>query len=92
MIKTTLAVLIAATALSAAAPAYAGSSYSVFGDGSDQMREMIADSKLKDLRDKGVNATSIEQWGNLILAFVVDDNGHQTIQLFTPGTLTQVNL
>ena len=91
MIKTTLAVLIAATALSAAAPAYADTN-SVFGNGSDDMRDMLADSVVLDLRAKGINATEVEEWGGLIRAFVTSENGAQTMQLFTPGTLTQVNL
>ena len=91
MIKTTLAVLIAATALSAAAPASADTN-SVFGNGSDDMRDMLADSVVLDLRAKGINATEVEEWGGLIRAFVTSENGTQTMQLFTPGTLTQVNL
>ena len=92
MIKTTLLALVAVAGVAgAAAPAYAGS-YSIFGDGSDSMREMIADSIVLDLRAKGVNATSVEQWGGLIRAFVGDENGPQTMQFFVPGTLTQVYL
>jgi len=92
MIKTTLLALIAAaTVAGAAIPAYADTN-SLFGNGSDEMREMLADSVVLDLRAKGINATEVEEWGGLIRAFVTGENGAQSMQLFTPGTLTQVNL
>ena len=92
MIKTTLLALVAAAGIAGAAvPAYADT-YAVFGNGSDEMQDLQADSVLRDLRANGVNATSVEQWGGLIRAYVVGEDGTQTMQFFTPGTLAQVNI
>ncbi|MGV8855595.1 MAG: hypothetical protein ACOH2L_13210 [Devosia sp.] len=87
MIKNTLlAAVTAAALLSAAAPAMAGS----FGDGDSDSRAIAADILQERLQEKGVNAASVEEWGNLVRAYVVQADGTQLMELFTPGTLTQV--
>ena len=47
---------------------------------------------LAQLQDKGVNAASVEEWGDYVVAYVTDADGKQTLAFFTPTTLQQVNL
>lgn len=90
MIKNTLIALLATAAFAgAAAPAFAD----VFGDNaSTEMREFTANSILAELQQKGVNATAVEDWSGLIRAYVTLEDGTQTMQFFTPGSLEQVTL
>lgn len=90
MIKNTLLALVATvTFAGAAAPAFAD----VFGDDSStEMREFTANSILAELQQKGVNATAVEDWSGLVRAYVTLEDGSQTMQLFTPGSLEQVTL
>lgn len=92
MVKNTIIALVAAASFAGAAvPAFAD--YSVFGDNSStEMREFTANSIVAQLKEKGVNATSVEDWSGLIRAFVTLEDGTQTMQLFTPGSLEQVTL
>lgn len=90
MIKNSLIALIAATTMiGAAAPAMAASA---FGDDTPEMREFVADTILTRLQQQGVNATSVEEWGDLVRAFVTQADGSRTMQLFTAGTLQPVSL
>jgi CCR4-NOT transcriptional regulation complex NOT5 subunit len=50
-----------------------------------------ADLVLRRLQDRGVPATSVEEWNNLIRAFVEVD-GSVTMQYFDPDTLEPVNV
>lgn len=87
MIKNTLIAVVTATALlGAAAPAMAGA----FGDGDYDARETIANNILVNLQAEGVNATSVEEWGDLVRAYVVQADGTKTMQFFTPVTLQPV--
>jgi hypothetical protein len=90
MIKNTVIALVATAALAgAASPAFAD----VFGDSSTtEMREFTANSILAELQQKGINATSVEDWSGLVRAYVTLEDGTQTMQLFTPGSLEQVTL
>jgi hypothetical protein len=92
MIKNTVIALVAAaTFAGAAVPAFAD--YSVFGDDSStEMRDFTADSILVQLQQKGINATAVEDWSGLIRAYVTLEDGSQTMQFFTPGSLEQVQL
>jgi hypothetical protein len=102
MIKNTVIALVAAVSLAGvAAPAFAASapeefsateSETAFGTGSVEMREFIADSVLNQLQQKGINATAVEDWSGLIRAYVTLEDGTQTMQFFTPGSLEQVQL
>ena len=56
------------------------------------MRDFTADSIVAQLREKGVNATSVEDWSGLIRAYVTLEDGSQTMQFFKPGSLEQVQL
>lgn len=92
MVKNTVIALVAAVSMiGATAPAFA--EYSVFGDASStEMRDFTADSIVAELQQKGINATSVEDWSGLIRAYVTLDDGTQTMQLFKPGSLEQVQL
>lgn len=54
------------------------------------MRAFVADSVLTQLRQKGINATAVEDWSGLVRAYVTLEDGSQTMQFFQPGTLEQV--
>ena len=56
------------------------------------MREFTANSILAQLQQKGVNATSVEDWSGLIRAYVILEDGSQVMQFFAPGSLEQVTL
>lgn len=56
------------------------------------MSAFVADSIVSRLQAQGVNATGVEEWGGLIRAFVILDDGSQAMQLYTPGLLEQVTL
>jgi ABC-type amino acid transport substrate-binding protein len=43
------------------------------------------------LHDRGVVTTGVEAWGNLILAWVPNDNGGSTMVFFDPDNLQQVS-
>ena len=91
MIKNTVVALVAAVALAGvAAPAFAATS--VFGDDSTpEMREFMADSVVTQLRQQGVNVSGVEDWSGLIRAYVTLEDGTQTMQFYTPGSLEQVS-
>lgn len=91
MIKNSIIALVTVAALAGVAvPAYAEGD--VFGDGSGEMSAFVADSIVSRLQAQGVNATGVEEWGGLIRAFVILDDGSQAMQLYTPGLLEQVTL
>ena len=86
MIKTSLAVLLTAATLFAAAPVLAGA----FGEGSQELREAHAEEILQQLRDTGLNVVSVEEWGELVRAFVIEADGTHSSQLFEPWSLKRV--
>ncbi|MGV8855594.1 MAG: hypothetical protein ACOH2L_13205 [Devosia sp.] len=89
MIKNTLlAAVTAAVLLGAAAPAMAGA----FGDGDSDSRAIVADILQERLQENGVNATSVEEWGNLVRAYVVQADGTQAMELFTASSLKPVTI
>lgn len=89
MIKNTVIALVAAASIfGAAAPAMAGA----FGDGDADSRQFVSEIILAGLHDKGVNATSVEEWGDLVRAFVVQADGTETMEFFTPVQLQPVSL
>ena len=96
MIKNTvIALLTAATLVGVAAPAFAesGGGQSDFNEEDNSSAyNTAAQNILSRLRDQGVNATSVEQWGGLVRAFVVQEDGRQVMQFFAPGSLQQVAL
>jgi hypothetical protein len=98
MIKSSILALVTVVAMgSVAAPAFAysdgpTSGAGAFGDGSSEQREFTANNILVRLQQAGVPATSVEEWGNLVRAFVTQPDGSQAMQLFAPDTLKPVSL
>lgn len=100
MVKNTIIALIAAASFAGVAvPAFAAPLVeetnqvdTAFGGGSVEMRDFIADSVLTQLRQKGINASAVEDWSGLIRAYVTLDNGSQVMQFYKPGSLEQVLL
>ncbi|MCP8883081.1 hypothetical protein NIM87_06190 [Devosia sp. XJ19-1] len=87
MIKNTVIALVAAAAFAGvAAPAMAGSLVAT----SDS--DFNADYVLSELQHKGIDAASVEEWGDYVTALVTADDGRQTILFFNPTTLEQVAL
>jgi hypothetical protein len=79
----TVAALLGAVAPAMATPVESGSS---------EAREFVADRYLSELKRQGINATSVEEWGDYVRAFVTLEDGTQVMQFFTPGSLTPVDL
>src|SRR5690606_16497604 len=99
MIKNTvIAIVAAATLAGVAAPAFAEPNSAIGlddfnGEESDQSSyDTAAQNILSRLRDKGVNANAVENWGGLVRAFGTLEAGRQIMQFFSPGTLEQVAL
>jgi hypothetical protein len=44
------------------------------------------------LRDRGVAASHVEEWGSLVRAWVYDANGNVTMQFFDANTLQPVSV
>ena len=87
MIKNTLIALVATAALAGvAAPAFAASSLS----GNDNQNYDF-DRALTELQSRGINATSVEGWtDDVVRAYIVGPDGHQTMAFFSSDTLTPV--
>jgi hypothetical protein len=87
MIKNSVVALVAAAALGGIAlPAMAAPAPTEASAGFD------ADFTLTRLQGTGVNATAVEEWGTVLRAFVVLDDGTEVMQFFDPDTLAPVNL
>lgn len=91
MIKNTIIALVTAAAVAGvAAPALADSE-GLF-HGSLESQQFAADSIVAQLQQRGINATAVEDWSGLVRAFVTLEDGTQTMQFFTPGSLEPVSL
>jgi hypothetical protein len=94
MIKNIVLAVVAVASVSAVAlPAYAGTGIvSVFGTGDNDDQDWVASTIVDRLQEQGVNATSVENWGGLIRAYVVQEDGTEVMQFFAPGSLEQITL
>ena len=91
MLKKTLVAL--ALLAAAASPALA-STESVFGNANpteDQL-QFIKSSIVHQLKDQGVNATDVAEWGNYIRADVTSPDGTSHVRFFDPDPLHPVDL
>jgi hypothetical protein len=89
--KSVIALAALATLAGAAAPALAETNTNdVFGPGNAEYQQFMEQHVLNELRAKGIDAVSVDQWGGLIQAFVTAENGQQRIEYFTPDTLAPV--
>ncbi|HEY8595532.1 MAG TPA: hypothetical protein VIL84_09830 [Devosiaceae bacterium] len=66
----------------------------IFGDGGPTDSSVLLSKAgyIARLHAQGVDATSVEQWGPYLRAFVKDANGHSAMKLFDPNTLQPVTL
>lgn len=105
MVKNTVVALVAAATMAGiAVPVFAaplppepatevtGRFDNAFGGGSVEMRAFTADSVLAQLRQNGINASAVEDWGGLIRAYVTLTDGSEAMQFFRPGSLERVLL
>lgn len=89
MIKTSLIALLAVVAV--ASPAFAMSAPVVIEEHENSPYYAETDV-LARLQQRGVDATSVENWGTLIRAYVRQDDGTETQLFFTRDSLTPVNI
>jgi len=91
MIKTTFAALVAVAALSGASlPAFAATS--LIDNDRSTNAYFQEDNVLARLQSRGIEATSVEGWGQLIRAYVVQEDGSVSQQFFNRDTLSPVAL
>ncbi|MGB3339647.1 MAG: PepSY domain-containing protein [Devosia sp.] len=83
--------LILLSALSATVALPSIATATLAADHHEDRLEWNADAVLRRLQDRGVDASSVEQWNGLIRAYVVI-NGNQVMQYFDPDTLAQVEV
>lgn len=89
MIKNTAAAVITAVALlGAAAPAFAEA---IATSSEDNIPSYDYDFAQARLQEKGINASSVELWGTVVRAFVVGEDGTQTMQFFDKDTLAPLS-
>ena len=89
-----LALTTAALVAGIALPAFAASPASDSAD-SDKgylTGEVANDYTLLRLKEKGINATSVEDWNGLVRAFVTKEDGTQAMQLFDADSLAPVGI
>ena len=92
MIKNSvLALATAALVAGAALPAFANTG-SISDDTFYSTDEVDSDYTLLRLKEKGIDAVSVEEWNGLVRAFVTQDDGREVMQLFDADTLTPVQL
>jgi hypothetical protein len=82
-------ILLSALGATAALPSLATATLAA--DHHEDRLEWDADGVLRRLQDRGVDASSVEQWNGLIRAYVVID-GRQVMQYFDPDTLAPVEV
>lgn len=86
MSKNTIIALVTAASLAGiGAPAFAAQS--LVNDSSFDNSTIIA-----RLHDQGVKASAVEEWGDLVRAYVTLEDGTTTMQFFSNDTLTPVSL
>lgn len=83
-----IAAVLAVASLSIA-PAFASDNGTFNGEATIHGRSEFA--LVSALRDRGVVTSGVESWGNLILAWVPNDNGGSTMVFFDPDNLQQVS-
>lgn len=92
MIKTSLVALATVAAIAGVSvPTMAATSLVGNGDIDDSF---VWDAQIAQtqLNRQGVNATSVDEWNGLWRAFVINDDGSQTMEFFDKNTLAPVAL
>jgi hypothetical protein len=92
MIKNKLiALAAAATVAGLAAPAFAASSVNNNDDTENGWSQFTQYSVLASLQQRGVDATSVEQWGPYLRAYVQNPDGTVQQKFFDPDTFAPAN-
>ncbi|MDB5531035.1 MAG: hypothetical protein JWR51_4138 [Devosia sp.] len=84
-----IAAILAVTSFSIA-PAFASDNGAFNSDGTT-IHGRSEFALVSALHDRGVVTSGVEAWGDLILAWVPNDNGGSTMVFFDPDNLQQVN-
>lgn len=94
MIKNSiLALTTAALVAGVALPAFAAQAPDETDNDNGYLTGEVAnDYTLLRLHEKGINATSVEDWNGLVRAFVTKEDGTQAMQLFDADSLAPVGL
>ncbi|OAM82302.1 hypothetical protein [Devosia elaeis] len=93
MIKNSVVALVTAAALAGIAmPAMAAAAPATSIESDSDTSSFDADYVLHQLQAQGVNATSVETWGTHVRAFVIGEDGRQTMRLFNADTLQPANI
>jgi len=94
MIKNSILALTAAALVAGVAvPSFAATSLNDDNDGKSYLTDEVAnDYTLVRLHEKGIKATSVEEWNGRVRAFVTQEDGSQAMQLFDADTLAPVGL
>ncbi|HEV7718104.1 MAG TPA: hypothetical protein VGO70_03905 [Arsenicitalea sp.] len=88
--KSVIALATLAILAGAAVPAFAKDS--IFGSGPVADQQDVQQGIVQQLNQKGIRATSVEEWGDYIRAYVTLADGTHVQEFFTPGSLQQVKL
>ena len=89
MTPRTVLVLLSAIGAVAALPTMGATAMAM--EQHEDRLDFDADSVLRRLQDRGVDATSVERWNGLLRAYVQVD-GQLTMQSFDPDTLAPVDV
>ncbi|MVT00001.1 hypothetical protein [Devosia marina] len=81
MNKFAIVATLAVFTLAAGAPAFAATD-TIFDHSGAYVQQ--------DIAAQGFNVTGGEEWGELIVATVVDDEGHSSVKFFDPDTIALV--
>lgn len=81
MNKIILPALVAALTVTAVAPGFASQ---------DMVFDFTTVAATQDIEAQGFNVANLEEWGSLVVATVVDENGHSSFRYFDPDTLALV--
>jgi hypothetical protein len=87
-VKSAVALATVAVLASVSLPAFA--SDSIFGSGPIEDRQDVQLGIVQQLNQKGIYATSVEEWGGNIRAYVTLPNGRHVQQFYAPGSLQLV--
>jgi hypothetical protein len=91
MFKKSLIALAVVAVAAASAPAFASADPLFNASTSDQL-DFAKTALINQLKDRGVNATDVDAWGQYIRADVTLANGTQAVRFFQPDSLQPVDI
>jgi len=92
MLKKSLIALGAVAVLAAGALPSLASTDAVFGDSLYTQTDLAKSAVQQELRQKGIDATSVDEWGGYVRADVKLANGTTEVRFFEPVGLTPVDI